>query len=217
VTEVDGHLDVLVNVVGGTFKQPFADTRPRGWDALIRANFTWLLHSTHLAIPLMRRTGSGGSIINVTSIEAHRAAPTFAVYAAMKAAVTSFARTLAVELGPDRIRVNTIAPDRVPTERMLARPPEERVASGWGDDPGGVLATGIGIPMGRRGTYGDIGGSALVLASDLSSYITGCSLHPDGGVTASSGWFNWPESGFLNFPPPEVADRLLDRPATRDE
>ena len=111
-----GKLDILVNVVGGTFKQPFADSSPKGWAALIRANFTWLLHSTHLAIPRMRVTGRGGSIISFTSIEGHRAAPGFAVYAAMKAAVVNFTRTIAVELAPEGIRVNTIAPDMTPTE-----------------------------------------------------------------------------------------------------
>src|SRR5690606_34719130 len=129
--------------------------------------------------------------INITSIEAHRAAPNFAVYAAMKAAVTSLTRTLAVELATDGIRVNTIAPDRVPTERTYTQSDEQRASNGWGDDPGGELATRIGIPMGRRGTYDDIGGSALFLASDLSSYVSGISLHPDGGVAANSGWFNW--------------------------
>ncbi|HVW42025.1 MAG TPA: SDR family oxidoreductase [Amycolatopsis sp.] len=211
VTAAEGHLDVLVNVVGGTFKQRFDEMRPKGWDALIRANFTWLLHSTHLAVPLLRNAANGASIINVTSIEAHRAAPNYSVYAAMKAAVTSFTRTVAVELAPERIRVNTIAPDRVPTERTYTRSDEERAASGWGDDPGGVLATRIGIPMRRRGTYEDIGSSALFLASDLSSYITGTSLHPDGGVSASAGWFDWPGTGLLNFPPPSVTDALLEQ------
>ena len=68
--------DVLINVVGGTFRQPFEESNPRGWDALIRTNFTWLLHSTQLAVARMQ--DGGGSIINITSIEAHRAAPGYA-------------------------------------------------------------------------------------------------------------------------------------------
>ena len=51
-----------------------------------------------------------------------------------------------------------------------------------------------GIPMGRQGTYEDTGNSALFLASDLSTYITGTTLHPDGGAYASAGWYNWPGS-----------------------
>ena len=56
--------------------------------------------------------------------------------------------------------------------------------------------------MGRRGRYEDVGNCALFLASDLSTYVTGTSLHPDGGVLASSGWFHWPDAGFTNIPPP---------------
>jgi NAD(P)-dependent dehydrogenase (short-subunit alcohol dehydrogenase family) len=185
-----GRLDVLVNVAGGTFKADFVDTNARGWDALIRANFTWLLHSTHLAARQMVQQGDGGSIISITSIEGHRAAPGYAVYAGMKAGVTNFSRTLAVELAPHRIRVNTIAPDMTPTEGMPSQ--------------GGPRKYEISIPMGREGTYEDTGNCALFLASNLSSYVTGTTLHPDGGAWASSGWFNWPEIGFANTPPPSV-------------
>ena len=59
-----------------------------------------------------------------------------------------------------------------------------------------------GIPMGRQGTYEDIGSCALFLASDLSTYITGTTLHPDGGACASAGWYNWPGFGYVNNPPP---------------
>jgi NAD(P)-dependent dehydrogenase (short-subunit alcohol dehydrogenase family) len=195
-------LDVLVNVVGGTPQMAFADSTPRIWDAVIRTNFTWLVQSCHLAIPPMRRSG-GGSIVNLTSIEGHRAAPGFAVYAGMKAAVTNFGRTLAVELGPDRIRVNTIAPDMVPTEGILAF----QAARGEAPDPGLADAgLRIAVPMADRGSYEDIGGCALFLASDLSRFVTGTSLHADGGTYASSGWFNWPGTGFSPVPPaPAVA------------
>jgi len=202
-------LDVLVNVVGGTFRQPFAESNPRGWDALIRTNFTWLLQSTHLAIPRMRAAG-GGSIINLTSIEGHRAAPGFAVYSGMKAGVVNFTRTLAVELAPEHIRVNTIAPDMVPTEGILGNAHNAAPDSTWGDDRVGLAAAGVAIPMGRRGTYEDVGSCALFLASDLSRYITGTSLHPDGGALASSGWFNWPGLGYRNVPPRDVVEGVLE-------
>jgi len=182
-----GRLDVLVDVAGGTFKADFVDTNSRGWDAVIRANFGWLLHSTHLAAVQMQKQGNGGSIISITSIEGHRAAPGYAVYAGMKAAVTNFSRTLALELAPHGIRVNTIAPDQTPTEGM----PMDYVAE--------VIQAGI--PMGRQGTYEDTGNCALFLASDLSSYITGTTLHPDGGAYASAGWYNWPGLGYVNNPP----------------
>lgn len=186
-----GHLDLLVNVVGGTFHQLFAESNQRGWDALIRANFLWLLHATKLAIPLLQRGRPGGSIVNVTSIEAHRGAPECAVYAAMKAAVMNFSRSLAVELGPSAIRVNTVAPDRIPTAKLQA------VA----DSAAGIRRIDVGIPMGREGDGLDFSGCVLFLASDLSTYVTGTSLHPDGGTLAASGWSRWPGEGFVNLPP----------------
>jgi NAD(P)-dependent dehydrogenase (short-subunit alcohol dehydrogenase family) len=198
-----GRIDVLVNVVGGTFKADFVETNARGWDAIIRTNYTWLLHSTQLAAQQMIRQGDGGSIISITSIEGHRAAPGYAVYAGMKAGVENFTRTLAVELAPHRIRVNTIAPDMTPTEGMLGMPGNTG-HTGEGRD----IVHEISIPMGRVGAYEDTGGCALFLASDLSSYVTGTTLHPDGGAWASSGWFNWPDVGFANTPPSSVVDRL---------
>ncbi|HXA34158.1 MAG TPA: SDR family oxidoreductase [Acidimicrobiales bacterium] len=195
-----GQLDVLVNVVGGTFHQAFEESSPRGWDALIRTNFTWLLHSTQMAIP--RMGAGGGSIINITSIEGHRAAPGYAVYAAMKAGVTSLTRTLAVELAPRNIRINTIAPDYIPSpglQSMVVGTEESR-----------ALHHRIGTPMGREGNFEDAGGCALFLASNLSSFVTGTTLHPDGGAIASSGWFNWPDAGFLNHPPESVLEHLLE-------
>jgi len=190
-------------VVGGTFRQPFAESSPRGWDAIIRTNFTWLLHSTKLAIDRMRAGDRGGSIISITSIEAHRAAPNYAVYSGMKAAVTNFSRTLALELAPDGIRVNTIAPDMVPTEGIMTMT-GSTLAAGYG----GTVSTDIAIPMRRVGRYEDVGNAALFLASELSNYITGETLHPDGGAHASAGWFNWPRTGWGNTPPPWVVELL---------
>jgi len=201
--ETYGRLDVLVNVVGGTFGQPFEESTPRGWEAIIRANFVAMLHATHLAIPRMKASG-GGSIISFTSIEGHRAAPRYAVYSGMKAAVTNFTRTLAIELAPDAIRVNTVAPDMIPTEGLAG------VASRPDQDPAErALGTQIAIPMGRTGDYEDVGGCILFLASDLSRFVTGTSLHPDGGTFASAGWFNWPDDGFRNSIPTALLDSLL--------
>ena len=194
-----GRLDVLVNVVGGTFHQPFLDSNPRGWDGLIRTNFSWLLTAVQLAAPRMRAAG-GGSIINFTTSEAHHAAPGFAVYAAMKSAVTSLTRTLAVELGPDAIRVNCIAPKIVPTEAMDAIGSEAATRH--------AQAARLAIPLGRVGTYTDIGGCVLFLASDLSAYVTGTTLHPDGGGLAATGWLNWPGEGWSTLPPSELLEAL---------
>lgn len=190
-------LDTLVNVVGGTFRAPFADTTPKGWNALLRANLIHVLHACALAIPQMRAGGRGGSIVNITTIEAHRAAPGFSVYSAAKAAVEQFGRTLAVELAPDGIRVNNIAPDFVPTPNLAAM--------SAGDSPLNTAAgVRIAIPMGRAGDVTDVSGCAVFLASRLSTYVTGTTLHPDGGTYASGGWFNWPGDGWANHVPTRV-------------
>ncbi|MDH6484103.1 SDR family oxidoreductase [Streptomyces sp. SAI-127] len=200
VDERWGRLDTLVNVVGGTFRAAFTDTSPKGWDALLRANLLHVLHACSLAVPRMRDGGRGGSIVNLTTVEAHRAAPGFAVYAAAKAAVEQFARTLAVEEAPYGIRVNNVAPDLTPTPRL------SQLASA-----GGVLADTAGvraaIPMGRVGQVDDVSGCVVFLASRLSSYVTGTTLHPDGGTYASSGWFNWPGQGWANHVPAGLLER----------
>lgn len=202
VDERWGRLDTLVNVVGGTFRAPFVDTTPKGWDALLRTNLLHVLHACSLAIPRIRNGGRGGSIVNVTTIEAHRAAPGFAVYSAAKAAVEQFARSLAVELAPDGIRVNNVAPDYTPTPAFTGV-----AACSLASAPTGVR---VRIPMGRAGTAADVSGCVVFLASALSGYVTGTTLHPDGGTYASAGWLNWPGSGWTTQPPVPRTDRPPD-------
>jgi NAD(P)-dependent dehydrogenase (short-subunit alcohol dehydrogenase family) len=153
----------------------------------------------------MRAGGHGGSIVNITTIEGYRAAPNFAVYSAAKAAVAHFARTLAVELAPERIRVNCVAPDLTPTPNMMGISGDPATGEHPMLDP---LNVRVSIPMGRLGVPSDISNAVVFLASNLSSYITGTTLHPDGGTFASSGWFNWPETGFGNTLPPNVLDLM---------
>ena len=201
-----GRLDTLVNVVGGTFMAPFADTRPKGWDALLRMNLLHVLRACSLAVPRMQAGGRGGSIVNITTIECHRAAPYVAVYSAAKAAVEQFGRTLAVEVAPDGIRVNNVAPDYTPTPAML------RMAGGAEIPLATEAAQGVYIPMGRAGMVEDVAGCVVFLASDLSSYVTGTTIHPDGGTHASSGWCNYPDHGWGVHPPAEVL-RSFSSPA----
>ncbi len=201
VDERWGRLDTLVNVPGGTFHAPFTETKPKGWDALLRTNLMHVLHACSLAVPRMQAGGRGGSIVNLTTVECHRAAPNYAVYSAAKAAVEQFGRSLAVEVGPDNIRVNNVAPDSTPTPNMLAYATGEDSAA---------ADKRISIPMGRQGHVTDVSGCVVFLASALSSYVTGTTLHPDGGTYASSGWFNWPQEGWRNSVPPSV-DRLIER------
>ncbi|MHB8439656.1 MAG: SDR family NAD(P)-dependent oxidoreductase [Acidimicrobiales bacterium] len=197
VDERFGRVDVLVNVVGGTFRAAFTDISENGREALVRTNFTWVVRATQLAARRMIASKRGGSIVMLTSIEAHRAAPGFAVYGAMKAALAHLARTLAVELGEHSIRVNCVAPDFVPTSGMAD-------ITGVDAPNAPEPADAVTIPLGRKGTGRDIGNCVLFLASDLSSYVTGTTLHPDGGALAAAGWMHWPDGGWVLRPPDQV-------------
>jgi NAD(P)-dependent dehydrogenase (short-subunit alcohol dehydrogenase family) len=201
--EVDrefARVDVLVDVPGGGFVAPLMNTNAKGWQAIIRQNFTYVLDTTQHAVRRMQAQGSGGSIIYISSIEAHRAVPNRAVYGAMKAGIANLAKTLALELGPDAIRVNTVAPDIFPTP----------ATGGTLDDgsPRSKITASAVVPMARLGTGEDLSGCLLFLASDLSAYVTGTTIHVDGGTLASSGWLNWPGTGYGNTLPPNVVDAL---------
>ncbi|HJQ85433.1 MAG TPA: SDR family NAD(P)-dependent oxidoreductase [Candidatus Binatia bacterium] len=186
-----GGVDVLVNNVGGTFRAPFLETVEKGWDALVRANLTTVLHGTRAVAPRMIAQGRGGSIVNVVSIEAERAAPDYAVYAACKAAVVGFTRSMALELAPHAIRVNAIAPDICLTEGLAAMGGEaERTR--WESL----------IPLGRAGVPEDVAGVAIFLASDLARYVTGVTLPVDGGTAAAGGWYRDAGGGWIVGPPP---------------
>ncbi|MFA5884918.1 MAG: SDR family oxidoreductase [Acidimicrobiia bacterium] len=176
VVDARGQVDVLVNNAAGTFYAHFFDTSPKGQATMVDENFVSVTHCIRAAVPVMP---AGGSIINVTSIEAHRAAPGFGVYAAMKAAVTSLTKTLALELAPRGIRVNAIAPDAIRT------PGDEGLAESV--TQGDTQAYGRKVPL-DWGETDDCAGAAVYLASRLSKWVTGTVLHVDGGSLASSGW-----------------------------
>jgi NAD(P)-dependent dehydrogenase (short-subunit alcohol dehydrogenase family) len=181
VADAMGHVDVLVNNAGGGFNAAFVDISAKGQSALVDENFTSVTHFVRACLPHM---GAGGSIINLTSIEAFRAAPGFAVYAAMKAAVEELSRTLALELGERRIRVNCLAPDVIPTPGTPALLDAER--------EGRQSEFGHNVPLGL-GHVDDCAAAAVFLAGDLSSFITGTTIHVDGGTHAASGWRRHPD------------------------
>jgi NAD(P)-dependent dehydrogenase (short-subunit alcohol dehydrogenase family) len=182
VEQAYGFVDILVNNAGGTFFSPFMDVSPRGEQALIAENFTQVTHFIRRCVPLMGERG--GSIVNVTSIEGHRAGPGFAVYSAMKAALENLTKTLALELADRRIRVNTIAPDMIPT------PGDEGLSFD-------AAASNADLAWSKQvvldpGTADDCAAAVVYLASDFSRFVTGTSLHPDAGNLASGGWKRLP-------------------------
>jgi 3-oxoacyl-[acyl-carrier protein] reductase len=178
-----GSPTILVNNAGGVFSSPLLDTSENGWDALYKANLRHVLLCTQRIARLLVSEGLAGSIISVTSIEAVRAAPGYAAYAAAKAGVVNYTKTAALELAPHGIRVNAIAPDITLTEGL---------AQLSGDV--GVQRMGDIVPLGRPGHVDEIASAAVFLASDMSAYLTGQTLHVDGGTHAASGWYHDPKT-----------------------
>ena len=166
-----GPVAILVNNAGGSFASPLLETSERGWEVMVEH-------------------GLRGSIINVTSIEGVRAAPGYAAYAAAKAGVINYTSTAALELAPHGIRVNALAPDFTLTEGLAQLSSPEALA-------GGARM----VPLGRAGHVDEMAGAAVFLASDLSSYVTGQTIHVDGGTQAAGGWYPHPDTGVYTLGP----------------
>jgi 3-oxoacyl-[acyl-carrier protein] reductase len=178
-----GRVDVLVNNAGGTFVSPFLDVSAKGQRALVDENFTSVTHFVRECVPLV--PPEGGSIVNITSIEAHRAGPGVAVYAAMKAAVENLTRSLALELADRRIRVNSIAVDAIATE-------------GDAELAATFLASGTyETPWPDEGEPDDVAAAVLYLASRLGRFVTGTTVHVGGGTDASRGWRRGPDGTWV--------------------
>lgn len=192
VEVIEHRPDVLVNNVGHFLQaqQQFTENAASLWDELHEINFAHIVRLTHTLLPEMADRG-GGSIINLTTVEAHRAIPGQTVYSAYKAALSQFTRSLAAEVGPSGIRVNAIAPDlvesiQVPYARLV---PDEDVPlwPTWS-------------PLGGPGQPEDVAGPALFLASELSRFVTGGTIHVDGGTHAAGGWVPRSSGGWTNRP-----------------
>lgn len=188
-----GRLDVLVNNVGDFLgiTSSFANNSEEDWEALYDINLKHVFRCSQAVIPHLVEQGEGGSIISVSTIEAFRGIPGNVVYSAFNAGITGFTRSLAVELGPVGIRVNAIAPEttdtlQVPIHDWIPPKYRDRVPY-W-------------TPLGRFGTPDDAAGCALFLASELSAWVTGTTVHMDGGALAAGGFYRGPKNGWTNLP-----------------
>lgn len=196
-------VDVVVNVVGGVVMQPFMEQPPEVCAADVQRNFGYVIESTRLAVPLLRKSGRGGCLVNFTTIEAHRAAGGFAVYAGAKAATTQFSKAMAWELGPERIRVNIIAPDTTHSMGNVNALPaavhamNANIPPQWWEDVFKMY-----IPLQVPPTTDDLANAVLFLASDLARSITGQVIHVDGGTSAALGMLRWPYDGGISLPVP---------------
>jgi NAD(P)-dependent dehydrogenase (short-subunit alcohol dehydrogenase family) len=189
-----GRIDILVNNVGhhlGIFK-PLIDSTEAEWEALYDVNLKHMFIVTRAMIPLLKKSGQGGNIINLSSIEGFRACPTNAIYTTMKHAVTGFTRTMALELAIDNIRVNLIGPEttdseQVPIDKII--PPENRAKANFT------------LPLNRFGRPEDSAWAAVYLASDNASWITGQCILVDGGGQMGNIWQRVPPNNrWSNIP-----------------
>jgi 3-oxoacyl-[acyl-carrier protein] reductase len=168
-----GRIDVLVNNAGGLVQRaPVEAITDELFDRVLHLNVRSALMCTAAAATQMRKQGTGGNIINVTSVAArHGGGPGAALYAGSKGFVSTMTRGLAKELVKDKIRVNAVAPG------VIYTPFHERYSSPQMLE--GFKAT---IPMNRIGTPDECSGAFLFLASDqLSGYVTGQILEVNGG------------------------------------
>lgn len=164
-----GRLDVLVNNAMWNKYEPIADITPETFDRMTRIGLGGIVWGIQAAAPAMRERG--GSIVNIGSMAGRLGSPNALIYAGVKAGVDGLTRSASIELGKDRIRVNSIAPSTIATEGVLAMLTPEAMANRLERSP-----------IGRLGETGDIAETALWLASDRSSFINGQSIAVDGGL-----------------------------------
>jgi NAD(P)-dependent dehydrogenase (short-subunit alcohol dehydrogenase family) len=169
-----GHIDVLVNAAGTTFRKPTVDVKHDEWSALMETNLEGVLHTCQTFYPDLKASGRG-RVINIASLGSYLAFHEVAAYCASKAAVLSLTRSLACEWAKDAICVNAIAPGVFPTElnaELLHGTPR-----------GNEILTRT--PMRRFGKPSELIGPVVLLASDAASFLTGHCIVVDGGYLAS--------------------------------
>lgn len=164
-------LDVLINNAGGGPEADSATCSPSLIEKVIQLNLTSAFLMSQAAYALMKDQPAGGSIINISSVSAVRASPRSAAYGAAKAGLLNLTESLAMEWGPDRIRVNALIVGLIATENSLAH---------YGGSPG-TGRIGRMLPLQRMGTPDDVAQTCLFLASPSAAYISGARLAVHGG------------------------------------
>lgn len=186
-----GHLDTLVNNAGIGSGRLVTEMSLESWNRQVAINLTGPFLGIKHAIPAMRSSGKGGSIINISSVAGLEGAPGLAGYCATKGGIRLFSKAVAKEYAADRIRCNSVHPGIIDTpiwtkideggltatREALGTPP------GANSIPVDAIAM-VGTPLGRPGQPEEIAAGIVFLASDESAFITGSELVIDGGWTA---------------------------------
>ena len=170
-----GRLDIMVNNAGISMAEPSEQLKPEDWQRALETDLFGVFYGCQSAARQMIEQGTGGTIINITSIYGIVAAPMRAAYCASKAGANMLTKLLACEWASKNIRVNAIAPGYIRTELVQ------------GVIDKGMLPMGAiqkRTPLGRIGEVGDLLGLAVLLASDESSFMTGSIVTVDGGWSA---------------------------------
>jgi NAD(P)-dependent dehydrogenase (short-subunit alcohol dehydrogenase family) len=173
VLERWGRIDILVNVAGGAERIAVVDMTAAQWDHVVDMNLKSVFLCSQATLPAMLKQ-KYGKIVNISSIYGFTGNATRSSYAAAKAGVAAFTKSLALEVVKDGVNVNAVAPGRVTTPRVRNRYSDEA----W--------ATAVAqVPMGRAGTPEEIAAAVLFLVADENQYITGQTVHVNGA------WLNW--------------------------
>lgn len=168
--------DVLINNAGVQTWSSLLDLSEQDWNRVIRTNLTGTFLNTKEAARRMVEAGKGGAIINIGSGCNKTAFPHLVDYTASKGGVEQFTKVAAVELGPNGIRVNCVAPGAIATERTFEEAPD--YAQTWGKV----------TPLRRVGTPQDIVGPVMFLASEAAGFVSGQTLWVDGGLFTRPVW-----------------------------
>jgi NAD(P)-dependent dehydrogenase (short-subunit alcohol dehydrogenase family) len=168
-----GKIDILVNVAGGAERKNVVDITAEEWDYVVNMNLKSVFLCCQAVLPAMLKA-KYGKIVSISSIYGFTGNATRSSYAAAKAGVAVFTKSLALEHVKDGININAIAPGRIETPKVRSHYSD----AAW-------AAAEAQIPMGHTGKPENIASAAIFLVQDENNYITGQTIHVNGG------WLNW--------------------------